>query len=48
MIHLQVERWMLKKAKDADAMNFENEQQTKYLKYFIFFLPAFSIFHVFL
>jgi hypothetical protein len=26
----QVERWMMKKAKDADAMNFENEQQTRY------------------
>ncbi|XP_046853261.1 autophagy-related protein 16-1-like isoform X2 [Xenia sp. Carnegie-2017] len=24
-----VERWMIKKAKDADAMNLENEQQTK-------------------
>ncbi|CAB4004895.1 autophagy-related 16-1-like, partial [Paramuricea clavata] len=24
-----VERWMMKKAKDADAMNFENEQQTR-------------------
>ena len=27
----QVERWMLKKAKDADAVNLENEQMTRFV-----------------